>query len=92
MMTGSLSKKKLKKIKKKMKKRGCSLIRACSLIRSNTVLYFHEHWVPSTEKLSLTEWNIAIYQPKHIRRASASQLIVSVTIQQRSTMLINWSI
>ena len=36
MMTGSLKKKKkLKKIK--LKKRGGSLIRACSLIRSNTV-------------------------------------------------------
>ena len=43
MMTGSLSLKKKKKITKKKlqkeeEKRGCSLIRACSLIRSNTVL------------------------------------------------------
>ena len=37
MMTGSLKKKK-KKIKKKKKKGGCSVIRACSLIRSNTVI------------------------------------------------------
>ena len=40
MMTGSLKKiKKIKKIKKKKKKKkgGCSVIRACSLIRSNTV-------------------------------------------------------
>ena len=37
MKTGSL-KKKLKKNKKKKKKGGCSIIRACSLIRSNTVL------------------------------------------------------
>ena len=35
MMTGSLSKK--KNLKKEEEKRGCSLIRACSLIRSNTV-------------------------------------------------------
>ena len=43
MMRGSLQKKKLKKKKKKnfffyFKKGGCPLIRACSLIRSNTVL------------------------------------------------------
>ena len=35
MMTGSLKKKKKKKVKKK--KGGCSVIRACSPIRSNTV-------------------------------------------------------
>ena len=41
MMTGSLKKKKklFKKKKKKKKKGGCSVIRACSLIRSNTVHY-----------------------------------------------------
>ena len=39
MMTGSLSQKK-KKLQKEEEKRGCSLIRACSLIRSNTVLVF----------------------------------------------------
>ena len=39
MMTGSLKK---KKIKKKKKKGGCSVIRACSLIRSNTVNIFGE--------------------------------------------------
>ena len=38
MMTGSLKKKDLKKKKFNFKKRGGSLIRACSLIRSNTVL------------------------------------------------------
>ena len=38
MMTGSLKKNKKKKIKNKFKKKGGgSLIRACSLIRSNTV-------------------------------------------------------
>ena len=39
MMTGSLKKKKnhKKSKKKKKKKGGCSVIRACSLIRSNTV-------------------------------------------------------
>ena len=38
MMTGSLSQKeRKKKKKKKKKKKGCSLIRAYSLIRSNTV-------------------------------------------------------
>ena len=37
MMTGSLSPKKKKTLKKKEEKRGCSLIRACLLIRSNTV-------------------------------------------------------
>ena len=36
MMTGSLKKK--KKLNSKKKKGGCSVIRACSLIRSNTVL------------------------------------------------------
>ena len=38
MMTGSLKIKKInKKRKNKKKKGGCSVIRACSLIRSNTV-------------------------------------------------------
>ena len=37
MMTGSLEKEKKIKKKKEKKKAGCSVIRACSLIRSNTV-------------------------------------------------------
>ena len=38
MMTGSLKKKNLKDFFFNFKKRGGSLIRACSLIRSNTVV------------------------------------------------------
>ena len=39
-MTGSLKKKKkIKKKERKKKEGGCSVIRACSLIRSNTVYF-----------------------------------------------------
>ena len=53
MMTGYLSQN--KKLKKEEEKRGCSLIRACSLIRSNTVWAIPQKRLPQGEKIKVTD-------------------------------------